>query len=622
MENFNTVPSQGKFGDSVAVVNENFLLAQQEMEILRNLISPDTKFVTAVATAQTTSVTQVLPATGSTDTVYRVGKWDGTQYDATVYSEYAWFGSQYKLLATKEYGIDTTPTAGSDNLITSGAVAASIVYDISAAHSGAAYADLAAALGTNGSNVPDTVRKGGMSVKFIQGTAQSSDNMYVQYRLMADEWTTNTKDWAIAEEGVYVMNPEFIYVKTDANEKLLDGIKKDGTRVFGGNVIIKGSVKDGDNKTLISSFIDNPVYKKIITDADEKIVEGIKTNGDHFINGNLQVNGKINSSDIRVDYSSIASFNQIGRNQLKSVLVYFSCFHYSMSNIKLIIDTMSNLGLNCLHLGIISINCQFVLNDMTFEANGETYDLSSIEQGYTEDEVIEILEYARYRGIDIIPTVDSPGHLSEALRYYPEFSIEKTPESAFNIDLHDIQAQNFAIGYVNMYLQWFKNHGCRYFNFGCDEYYGGYKRLQELGDYEYANYINKLLLLASDNNIIPFIWNDPVCCNGSKIPYLYKNAIVQWWTPETSGKDIYESGYNILMSPSSLYFDNDSSTDIQYVLGQINGFDPFEFTKNIVGTQMCIWRVPNDGDGGSLATNNIIIPLLEAYANRLNFLNI
>ena len=191
MENFNTVPSQGKFGDSVAVVNENFLLAQQEMEILRNLISPDTKYVTAVATAQTTSVTQVLPATGSTDTVYRVGKWDGTQYDATVYSEYAWFGSQYKLLATKEYGIDTTPTAGSENLITSGAVAASIVYDISAAHSGAAYADLAAALGTNGSNVPDTVRKGGMSVKFVC----TYDNKYMQYRLMKDEWSTTVTDW-------------------------------------------------------------------------------------------------------------------------------------------------------------------------------------------------------------------------------------------------------------------------------------------------------------------------------------------------------------------------------------------------------------------------------------------
>lgn len=54
------------------------------------------------------------------------------------------------------------------------------VYDISARHSGTKYADLASALGENGANVPVGVRKGGMSVKFVQ----SSDNKYVQYRYM------------------------------------------------------------------------------------------------------------------------------------------------------------------------------------------------------------------------------------------------------------------------------------------------------------------------------------------------------------------------------------------------------------------------------------------------------
>ena len=70
--------------------------------------------------------------------------------------------------------------------------------------------DLAAALGTNGANVPEPLRKGGMSVKFIQGTVQSSGRKYVQCRLIADEFTTDTTQWAIADEGVYVDNPEFV----------------------------------------------------------------------------------------------------------------------------------------------------------------------------------------------------------------------------------------------------------------------------------------------------------------------------------------------------------------------------------------------------------------------------
>lgn len=72
-------------------------------------------------------------------------------------------------------------------------------YDISAANATgstlATYPDLATALGTNGSNIPEALRKGGMSVKFVQ----SSDNKYVQYRLMANEFTTDTTQWQSSE---------------------------------------------------------------------------------------------------------------------------------------------------------------------------------------------------------------------------------------------------------------------------------------------------------------------------------------------------------------------------------------------------------------------------------------
>lgn len=68
-------------------------------------------------------------------------------------------------------------------------------FDISSYHATggvlAKYADLAAAIGTNGANIPEGIRKGGMSVKFVQ----SSDNKYVQYRLMADTFSTTESDW-------------------------------------------------------------------------------------------------------------------------------------------------------------------------------------------------------------------------------------------------------------------------------------------------------------------------------------------------------------------------------------------------------------------------------------------
>lgn len=68
------------------------------------------------------------------------------------------------------------------------------VFDISAfkATGGtlATFADLSAAL-DGGNNIPDGLQKGGMSVKFVR----SSDNKYVQYRLMSDTFNTTPANW-------------------------------------------------------------------------------------------------------------------------------------------------------------------------------------------------------------------------------------------------------------------------------------------------------------------------------------------------------------------------------------------------------------------------------------------
>ena len=94
---------------------------------LDNMITtPDQEFVSVVATPQTTSATSLLPATGSADTIYRVGCWDGTQYDENCYSEYAWNGSAYIKVSTKNAGIDAVPTPNSHKLVESGGVYSSI----------------------------------------------------------------------------------------------------------------------------------------------------------------------------------------------------------------------------------------------------------------------------------------------------------------------------------------------------------------------------------------------------------------------------------------------------------------------------------------------------------------
>lgn len=96
------------------------------------------------------------------------------------------------------FTVDSVPTAGSNNFITSGAVFDKMkldggAYDVTAHNNNATFADLSALLNSENLNtlIPVAIRHGGMSIKFVQ----TSDNKYVQYRLMATSFTTTETDW-------------------------------------------------------------------------------------------------------------------------------------------------------------------------------------------------------------------------------------------------------------------------------------------------------------------------------------------------------------------------------------------------------------------------------------------
>ena len=184
-----------------------------------------------------------------------------------------------------------------------------VVYDITKATS-QSYDTLSAALGTDGNNVPPEVREGGMSIRFIS----NSDNKYVQYRLMTDEFTTDTTQWAIADESVYVENPEFIRCYCDADDRLLWWIYPDGSVDWAKGVptpiqeelkkleqLIKDNA-EGDESVVarvtaneasivaINKYLDetigyedSPEYIKVEKDDDGRILNGIKTDGTNYM---------------------------------------------------------------------------------------------------------------------------------------------------------------------------------------------------------------------------------------------------------------------------------------------------------------------------------------------------
>lgn len=169
------------------------------------------------------------------------------------------------------------------------------------------------ALAVLNANLSASKKEGGMSIKFIEyNNVPNSDNKYVQYRLMADEWSIDTEDWAIAEEGVYIETPEFVYVKNDNEGKILWAIKADGSIYYGagvpqqvidyieskivelnldkvdnilsfiGDLIEDSTLTELLNKKVDGEYIDNPEFVRVYTDAEKHILFGIQKDGNVF----------------------------------------------------------------------------------------------------------------------------------------------------------------------------------------------------------------------------------------------------------------------------------------------------------------------------------------------------
>lgn len=144
-------------------------------------------------------VVDTLPPTGEANKIYRL-------VGTTNYSDYMYNTDDLTtpiLMATYNNAIDNTPIANSANLVTSGGVAEALalgaVYDVSAnnptagSNNDGKWESISALLSDANLNtlIPISVRKGGMSVKFVL----SSDNKYVQYRLMSDSFNTTVVNW-------------------------------------------------------------------------------------------------------------------------------------------------------------------------------------------------------------------------------------------------------------------------------------------------------------------------------------------------------------------------------------------------------------------------------------------
>lgn len=232
--------------------------------------------------------------------------------------------------------------------------------------------------------------------------------------------------------------------------------------------------------------------------------------------------------------------------------------YWSMEWIKNLIDEMSWMGYNALDLHLTED--QGIRANIWEDAEGNTvpdcngndfgwligyhkvswntdYTDPNAEQYYTRDELVEIVEYAKSRHIEIIPAVDFPTHADCLIAKFKSNFVDTASDFSFfydgntyrghdglqggnkaTIDVTDEYARSLTFAVTEAYAAFFASFGCTSFNIGGDEVSGA-SDSWATSDYNRTNggftckdayviYMNQLSANLKEHGYRVRAWND------------------------------------------------------------------------------------------------------------------
>ncbi len=265
--------------------------------------------------------------------------------------------------------------------------------------------------------------------------------------------------------------------------------------------------------------------------------------------------------------------------------------YFTLNQLKRIVDKASELGYSDVHLLLGNDGLRFLLDDMTITANGKSYASDDVKNAIiqgtkayyddpngtalTQAEVTELIEYAKSKGIGLIPAINSPGHMDAMLVAMEKLGI-KNPQAHFDkvskttMDLRNEEAMNFVKALIGKYMDFFAGK-TKIFNFGTDEYandatsaQGWYylKWYQLYG--KFAEYANTLAAMAKERGLQPMAFNDGFYYEDKDDVQFDKDVLISYWSKGWWGYNLASPQY---LASKGYKFLN-TNGDWYYILGQ------------------------------------------------------
>ena len=274
------------------------------------------------------------------------------------------------------------------------------------------------------------------------------------------------------------------------------------------------------------------------------------------------------------------------------------CRHWQpMDVVKRTMDGMAAVKLNVLHLHLSE--------DQGFRVESRLYpklhQLGSDGHYFSQDEIREIVAYARDRGIRVVPEFDVPGHCASWLVGYPELAAGNGPFEIIRqwgvfdpcLDPTKDSVYAFLDGFIGEMAALFPD---AYFHIGGDEVNGKlwdanpaiqqYMQahgLENNGDLQ-AYFNRRLCGIVQDHGKIMIGWDEILHGN------LPKECVVHSWRGAETLRDAVKQGYVTILS-AGYYLDHMMSARYHYLNDPLilAGDVTEQEQRRILGGEACMW---------------------------------
>jgi len=343
----------------------------------------------------------------------------------------------------------------------------------------------------------------------------------------------------------------------------------------------------------VQSVDENESYKLTVTRSHAELSAATDVGAMHGLETFLQL-VEMRDGACRLPAVTI---NDAPRFRWRGFMIDVSRHFETVDVIKRTLDGMAVAKLNVFHWHLS--------DDQGFRAESKKFpkftELASDGQFYTQDQMRDVVAYARARGIRVVPEFDMPGHSSSWLLAYPQIGAGEDIKSLpiqFGIPQSELDPSNektfkFLDEFVGEMAGIFPD---AYFHIGGDETKGkgwlenpriaafmkkqGFKTPEEL-----QTYFNKRLLPILQKHGKKMMGWDEILNPG-----LPKDILVQSWRGDASLAQGASQGFTGILS-APYYLDAQKTAEMMFLADPIPADTKLtpEQQKLILGGEICMW---------------------------------